>query len=291
MPLSSMTGFGQAELLTPSGDYHIEIRGVNGRYLDIQTRMPRSFLNLEAKIKNVVSSQIARGSVTVNISWNYAESDGKLVWDKDTVDNYMTIFKDIRKHYKLKNEVSLANLLSFSDFIKKETVEYTDITIWRHLKPVLEQALQDFSTSRKKEAAYIVSDLKKVVKLLIKAVNSIEQRAPVRLKKYTVELKKRVEQLADKAMDPSRLAIEVAVLADKLDIAEECTRLRAHIESVQANLESGDPVGKRIGFILQEMNREANTIASKANDTKISHWAVVLKENVEKIREQMLNIE
>ncbi len=151
--------------------------------------------------------------------------------------------------------------------------------------------MKDFILSRRKEAAYIVSDLKKIVKVLLKTVRSIEQRAPVRLKNHRVELKKKIEQLAGKALDPSRMAIEVAIMADKQDIAEELTRLRAHIEKLDANFESDEPVGKRMGFILQEMNREANTIASKANDTKISHWSVRLKENVEKIREQILNIE
>lgn len=291
MPLSSMTGFGQAEVSTPSGTYQVEIRGVNNRFLEIQTRMPRSFTNLEQKIKKLLSNKIARGSIAVNIFWNHEEQDGKLVWDKAAVNNYMTIFHEIQKRYKLKEEVSLSNLLSFSDFIKKETAQFSDSTIWSHLKPALESALDTFLASRRKEAAYIVTDLRKMVKCILYNLDKIERRAPVRLKKYTVEIKKKIESLAGRNMDPARLAIEIALMAEKQDIAEECTRLRAHIEKLEADFSSSGPAGKRMGFVLQEMNREANTIASKANDINISHYSVALKENTEKIREQVLNIE
>ncbi len=290
MPLSSMTGFGQAEVSSPSGTYHVEIRGVNNRFLEIQTRMPRSFSNLEQKIKKLLSNKIARGSIAVNIFWNHEEQDGKLVWDKAAVNNYMAIFHEIQKQYNLKGEISLSNLFSFSDFIKKETTEFSDNTIWNHLKPALETALNTFLASRRKEAAYIVSDLKKMVKSILNSLDKIERRAPVRLKKYKVDIKKKIENLAGRNMDPSRLAIEIVLMADKQDIAEECTRLRAHIEKLKGDFNSSDTAGKRMGFILQEMNREANTIASKANDIKISHYSVALKENIEKIREQVLNI-
>ena len=291
MPLSSMTGFGQAEVSSPSGTYHFEIRSVNNRFLEIQTRMPRSFSNLEQKIKKLLSNKIARGSVAVNIFWNHEEQDWKLVWDKAAVNNYMAIFNEIQKQYNLKGEISLSNLLSFSDFIKKETAEFSDNTIWNHLKPALEAALNTFLASRRKEAAYIVTDLKKMVKNILNNLDKIERRAPVRLKKYTVDIKKKIENLVGRNMDPSRLSIEIALMADKQDIAEECTRLRAHIEKLEADFKSSDSAGKRMGFVLQEMNREANTIASKANDIKISHYSVALKENIEKIREQVLNIE
>ena len=291
MPLSSMTGFGQAEVSAPSGTYHVEIRSVNNRFLEIQTRMPRSFSSLEQKIKKLLSNKIARGSIAVNIVWNHGEQDGVLIWDKAAVNSYITIFREIQKQYKLKQEVSLSNLLAFSDFVKKETAEFNDNTIWSHLKPVLETALKDFLASRKREGAYIISDLRKMVKSLSENLNKVERRAPVRLRKYTTDLKKKIRNFVGRNMDPSRLAIEIALMADKQDIAEECTRLHAHIEKLKADFNSSEPAGKRLGFILQEMNREANTIASKANDIKISHLSVALKENIEKIREQVLNIE
>ena len=291
MPLSSMTGFGQAEVSTPSGTYRVEIRSVNNRFLEIQTRMPRSFSNLEQKIKKLLTDKVARGSIAVNIVWNHGEQDGVLKWDKSAVNSYITIFREIQKQYNLKQEVSLSNLLAFSDFIKKETPEFNDTTIWNHLKSALEAALKDFLASRRREAAYIVSDLRKLVKSLSENLKKVERRAPTRLKKYTTDTKKKIRNLVGRNMDPSRLAIEIALMADKQDIAEECTRLHAHIEKLKTNFNCSEPAGKRLGFILQEMNREANTIASKANDIKISHLSVSLKENIEKIREQVLNIE
>lgn len=291
MPLSSMTGFGQAEVSTPSGNYRVEIRSVNNRFLDIQMHVPRTLANLESRIKKLLCAKIARGSVTIIINWSHDDDKGKLVWDKVAVGNYMAIFREIQKEYNLKEEVSLSNLLTFSDFTKKETVEYSDILIWKHLRPVIETALKDLINSRQKEASFILSDLKKMVKVLSKTLDQIERRAPIRLKSYTEDLRKKIEQLAGRIIEPSRLAVEIALMADKQDIAEECTRFRAHIERMNADFNSNEPVGKRLGFILQEMNREANTIGAKATDTKISHWSVVLKENVEKIREQILNIE
>ena len=291
MPLSSMTGFGQAEVSAPSGTYHVEIRSVNNRFLEIQTRMPRSFSNLEQKIKKLLSDKVARGSIAVYIVWKHGEKADVLKWDKTAVNSYITIFREIKKQYNLKQEVNLSNLLAFSDFIKKETAEYNDDTIWGHLKPALQAALKDFLASRKREGAYIVSDLRKMVKSISENLIKVERRAPVRLKKYTTDLKKKIKNFVGRDMDPSRMAMEIALIADKQDIAEECTRLAAHIEKLQANFNSSEPAGKRFGFILQEMNREANTIGSKANDIKISHLSVALKESIEKIREQVMNIE
>ncbi|MGD9202728.1 MAG: DUF1732 domain-containing protein, partial [Chitinispirillia bacterium] len=143
-----------------------------------------------------------------------------------------------------------------------------------------------------KEARFIISNLKKIIRTIGRTVELIEKRAPVRLKKFTAEINKKTKKIIDsKSLDQSRIALEISIMADKLDISEECTRMRAHLRKMTDDFEGDGPIGKKLGFLLQEMNREANTIASKANDTKISHYSVVLKENIEKIREQILNIE
>lgn len=291
MSLSSMTGFGQAEKTTPSGNYRIEIRSVNNRFLDVQMRMSRYLSSQEANIKKLITSLISRGSVTVSISWSSEEGEGTLVWDKVAVRNYIGIFNTIKKEHSLGEEINLSHLLTCNDFIKRETVRHSDTLVWKHIKPILAVALADFQKSRQREGAFIANDLKKIVKEISKTVSLIEKRAPARLKNYSVELKKKIKLLVDKKFDISRLDVEIAIMSDKLDISEECTRMRAHIEKMNTDLDSNCPVGKRLNFILQEMNREANTIGSKANDTKVSHWSVALKESVEKIREQVLNIE
>lgn len=291
MSIRSMTGFGQAESPTPAGTYRVEIRGVNNRFLEVQIRQPRTFSNLETKIKQLVSSSVARGSLTVFISCDRDDQDGRLVWDRPSVDNYMRIFREITETYDVKKNIGLSDLLHFSDFIKAETVQVSEKTLWRRLKPVLDRALVDFQRSREREARYIVSDLKKQLRSIGSAVRKIEHRAPRRIKRHRENLRNRIRNLNDNVADPQRLAQEVAIMADKMDISEECTRLNAHIEKFGEFFDSREPIGKRMSFLLQEMNREANTVGSKANDTEISHLTVELKESIEKIREQVQNIE
>ncbi len=285
-----MTGFGLAEDTTPSGTYRVEIRGVNNRFLDIQIRQPKFTAVLESKIKKELSA-ISRGSITVIISCDRETDSTTLTWDKGSVDNYMRIFREVKDSYNLAGEVSLSNLLNFSDFIKTESVTYAEDTLWKHLRPVLGKAMGAFQESRESEGALLVKDLKKILKEITRTVQKVEKRAPQRVEEYAASLKPRIEKLLETPPDPSRIATEVALLAERLDITEECTRLRAHIEKFSEDFKLDEPVGKRMGFLLQEMNREANTIGSKANDTEIAHLSVSLKENIEKIREQIQNIE
>jgi len=287
-----MTGFGCAEKVTPSGTYHVEIRGVNNRFLDIQFRIPKSFASLEQKIKQVLAASISRGSLSVNISWDSKEGQTRLTWDRDKVADYIRIFKEIKKVHKLEGKVALSSLVGLSDFITAKDKEYDEATLWRHVKPVLEKAVAQFQRSRETEAAAIVRDMRAMTSKLRAALEEIQQKAPHRLAAYSASLKKKIEGLAgDTAVEPQRLATEVALMADRLDISEECTRLAAHIDKFTDDLNADDPAGKRMTFILQEMNREANTIGSKANDSDIAHLSVKMKELIEQIREQAQNIE
>ncbi len=291
MPIRSMTGFGLAEGASPSGTYRVEIRGVNNRFLELQIRLPKFAANLEARVKKEISSVISRGSVTVLISCDREDTESKLSWDKKTVDGYMKIFGEIQKAYKLEGKVTLNELLNFSDFIKTESDTFDEEVLWKHLKPVLAESIAAFQKARETEAAMLVKDLKKLLKDITKSLQLVEKRAPVRIQEYAKVLTEKVQKLIDNPPDPLRMQTEIALFADRLDITEECTRLRAHIEKFSADFELDEPVGKRMGFLLQEMNREANTIGSKANDTEISHQSVKLKENIERIREQIQNIE
>jgi uncharacterized protein (TIGR00255 family) len=291
MPIKSMTGFGLAETRTPTGAYRVEIRAVNNRFLDIQLRQPKSFSNLEQKIKTAISDAIPRGSVSLFISCDKDNGESRLSWDKDSVENYLRIFREIKKRYNLAGDVTLGDLLHFSDFIKTESVLCDEKTLWKHFSPVFEKAIAAFQGSREAEGDHIVRDLKKMLDAISRLLKEVEARAPKRIEEYSKELAKRIEKLISTSPDESRLAMEIAVMADKMDIAEECTRLRAHIKAFIKDFDSTEPVGKRMNFLLQEMNREANTIGSKANDTQISHLSVALKEYIEKIREQIQNIE
>ncbi|MDR3011647.1 MAG: YicC family protein [Chitinispirillales bacterium] len=291
MPIRSMTGFGLAESASPSGVYRVEIRGVNNRFQEVQIRLPKFAANLEPKVKKELTTLVSRGSINVFISCEREAETVKLTWDKSSVDNYLRIFNEIKKEYGLMGQAGLDSLLRFSDFIKSESTEHSEETLWKHLRPALTAAIKAFQVSRETEGAQLAKGLKKIIKDITKALKAVEKRAPERVKEYGASLTARVEKLVAGEPDPQRLATEIALMAERLDITEEITRLKAHIEKFNADFDTDEPVGKRMGFLLQEMNREANTIGSKANDTEIAHCSVSLKENIEKIREQIQNIE
>jgi uncharacterized protein (TIGR00255 family) len=286
-----MTGFGLAEGITPSGTYRVEIRGVNNRFLELQVRQPRFVNNLEQQIRKEVTAVISRGSLTVVITCDREEAEKKLSWDRRAVENYLGIFSEIKNRYKLEGELTLPQLLNFSDIIKPDTTTYDDEVIWKHIQPIVVQALELFQATREKEAAFIIKDLKQMLKGVERNMKLIEKRAPLRLQEYAKTVAERVSKFIATEPDPARIALEIAIMADRLDISEECTRLRAHLAKFGEDFAADEPVGKRLGFLLQEMNREANTIGSKANDAGISHSSVKLKEDIEKIREQIQNIE
>ena len=286
-----MTGYGQAEKKTTSGTYRIEIRSVNNRYFELQVRIPRKLSVVEARIKKLINDEITRGSVTAYINLIGDDDVDTIHWEPRQADSYVAVLKEVKKRYGLKDPITLSHLLGFNDLLGKQSDEQSEEILWKHIKPVLTKALDEFSKSRQKEAAFIVTDLKKMVKQIALTLEKIEKQAPQRIVQYQEILRKRIRELVGNNFDESRLAVEIALMADKLDIAEECTRLRAHLEKMNEDLVSSEPAGKKLGFLLQEMNREANTIGSKSNDIKISHWSVDLKENIEKIREQISNIE
>ncbi|MCU0609443.1 MAG: YicC family protein, partial [Chitinispirillaceae bacterium] len=264
MPIKSMTGFGLAEANTPSGTYHVEIRGVNNRFLEMQVRLPRFASNLEQQIRKEVSGSISRGSVTVAINCDSDESGTKVSWDREAVDNYLRIFKEIKTQYKLEGDITLSQLFSFSNIVKTGSVSFTDELIWSHLKPVILEAVAAFQKTREKEAAFLVKELRITLKNIDKTLKLIEKRVPERKQDYVRNLQDRIKKLCATEPDQTRIATEIALMADRLDISEECTRLRAHIAKFSEDFSANEPVGKRMGFLLQEMNRESNTIGSKA---------------------------
>ena len=286
-----MTGFGAAERNATSGTYRVEIRGVNNRFLEMQVRQPRFLANLEQKVRKVVSKAIARGSIQVNIFCDRENEAIKITWDKTVVDGYIGIFREIGETYGLEGGITLANLLGCNDVVKTENTVYNEEELWEDLGGALAEAISAFQMSREAEGAFIVADLKKILDAISDTLVEIETKAPSRIESYSAVLQERVRKLIADPPDPQRMTTEIALCADRLDISEECLRLRAHIARFGEDFSADGPVGKRMGFLLQEMNREANTIGSKANDTEISHLSVALKEKIEQIREQIQNIE
>jgi uncharacterized protein (TIGR00255 family) len=291
MSIKSMTGFGQAEAPTPSGTYRVEVRSVNNRFLDLQLKQPKSLASIEARIKQTVSAAVSRGSVTVAVTCNGEESKNSFTWDRASVENYLRIFREVKDTFGLKGDITLSDLLAFSDFIKVQSADFDEETVWTHVGPLVTAALKDFEKSRGREGLLLAQDIRKTLKAIEQTTKKVEKRAPARLKEYRAALTARVQEVVTTGVDPARIAQEVALMADRLDISEECVRLSAHLEKFGDTLEAEEPVGKRMNFILQEMNREANTIGSKANDAQIANLSVQLKEYVERIREQIQNIE
>jgi uncharacterized protein (TIGR00255 family) len=288
-----MTGFGLAEARTASGSYRVEIRGVNNRFLDLQLRVPRIFSNLEQKIKKEISETISRGSVSVFISSDQENEPLRLSWDKNAVENYVRIFREIKTTFSLSGDITLSDLLRMSDLIKMTPVQLDEKTLLKHILPILTKALDNYRKSREAEGALTIKDLKKNIGDILKLLDQVERRAPLRLREYSKELTGRIAKIFSDVgkLDEQRIATEVALMADRLDVSEECVRLRAHVTAFTKDFGSDEPVGKRMNFLVQEMNREANTIGSKANDTVISHLSISLKESIEKLREQIQNIE
>lgn len=291
MPIRSMTGFGLAERLTPSGTYHIEVRSVNNRFLEVQLRQPRFAANLEPKIRKEIGNAVSRGSIQVSINCDREENEVTLTWNEQVSADYIRIFNEIGTKFSLPMNISVADLLKFDNIITSKSLSFNEEELWSHCAPVLNDAISAFQTSRETEGTFIVAELKTVLNGIAATLDCVEKRASQRIPEYAAALKERVQKLIADPPDPQRMTTEIALCADRLDISEECTRLRAHIEKLYSDFASDGAVGKRMGFLLQEMNREANTIGSKANDTEISHLSLALKESIEKIREQIQNIE
>jgi uncharacterized protein (TIGR00255 family) len=293
MALRSMTGYGQAEAATEGGaSYRVEIRGVNNRFLDVQTRLPKSLMSLEQKVKARVAAELARGYVTLTVSGGGAGAELRLTWDRAAVEAYLRIFREVIAEQGLEGGVTLRDLLQFSDFVKAETAGLSEEEVWTGLEPVVAAALREFQAARAREGRHTEREVRAALKAMGATLKRIEARAPRRVREYGKALRARVRQLVTGAgVDDGRIATEIAIMADKLDIAEECARLRGHLEAFDATLGADEAAGKRLGFLLQEMNREANTICSKANDAGIAQAGIVLKEHIERIREQLQNVE
>ncbi len=293
MPVNSMTGYGSAEATTAIGAIRVEVRSVNNRYLEVSCYLPRQVASLEQKIKKLVSNSVARGSVTLSVNFERPEDNSvELKLNRPLAAQYVKIANELKKNLGVSGDLTVSELLHHPEIVSTANNKISEDVFFKHLKPVTEKALVMFGESRAKEGAFTLVEMKKILKNIEKVLGIIEKTAPARFKRQTAILKEKIEALAGKIVDPQRIATEVAILSDKLDIAEECLRLRSHIVKMRDDMaDESEPLGKKMGFLLQEMNREANTIGSKANDAEIAHLAVSLKEDIEKIREQSLNIE
>ena len=289
--ISSMTGFGAADGLVGDARAAVEIRTVNHRFFSPTLKLPAAFGRWEGEIRELLRQKIARGHVTLTARID-RDSTAPVI-DETRLAHYLTALKALQKKHKLAGELDLSTLLRLPDVIAAPSDE-VEPREGDALVKLVAKAADNLTAMRKAEGAHLSGFLLERVEVIESRLARTEKRAPVRLKEQHDRIKRTVSDLVGGAgVDPQRIAQEIAILADKLDIAEELDRFRSHLSAFRDTTRSktSDPVGKRLGFILQEMVREANTIGSKANDAPILEDVIAIKEELERIREQVENLE
>lgn len=291
--LKSMTGFGRCETVTDEYKISVEMKAVNHRYLDLSIKMPKKFNYFEAGIRNLLKNYIQRGKVDVFINYeDYTENKLCLNYNGGLAAEYMSYFARMQEQFGIANDVSVSVLARMPEVLTMEQVPEDEEHMWKILSETIEEAARKFVETRVLEGESLRTDLLGKLDGMLELVSYIEERSPDLLTEYRRRLEEKVRELLGNAtIDESRIATEVTIFADKVCVDEETVRLRSHIEHTKAELTAGGSIGRKLDFIAQEMNREANTILSKANDLEISDKAIALKTEIEKVREQIQNIE
>ena len=291
--IKSMTGFGRCETVTDEYKISVEMKAVNHRYLDLSIKMPKKFNFFEAGIRNLLKNYIQRGKVDVFISYeDYTENKLCLKYNSALAAEYMDYFAKMEAQFGIQNDIKVSALAKCPEVLTMEEVPEDEDHMWKLLSETIEEAAKRFVESRVTEGENLKSDLLGKLDYMTGLVEFIEVRSPKILSEYRAKLEEKVKELlAGASIDENRIATEVTIFADKICVDEETVRLRNHIENTKTELEAGGSVGRKLDFIAQEMNREANTILSKANDLEVSDKAIVLKTEIEKVREQIQNIE
>lgn len=289
----SMTGFGRAKAEIDSLDITVEIKSVNHRYFEFSCRVPRAYSFLEEKIKSKLSAAISRGKVEVCVLIDFNNENSTLIEvDKQYTAAYLNAIKSLSKEFGIKNDIKASCLIGNNDIFKVKRQVLEDEVITNAVFTVLDEAIKNFITMRSEEGERLFNDVKNRTEFILEKVAFIEERSPKTVAEYRNRIEQKIiELLGDTSIDEQRILTEVAIFADKVAVAEETVRLRSHIKQFETLVSSSDAVGRKLDFIVQEMNREANTIGSKAQDIEIAHTVVDIKSEIEKIREQIQNME
>ena len=291
--IKSMTGFGRCEHVQGDRKFTVEIKAVNHRYFDVNIKMPKKFNFFESAIRSVMKEYIQRGKVDVFITCeDDTENNFSLKYNENIAGEYLKYYRQMAQQFNLKDDVTVSRLGSCPEVFSMEEQMVDEDEIWALLETALRGALKQFVETRTREGENLKNDLIGKLDGMFLDVDAVEKRYPQVLEEYRSRLREKVDSLlADSQMDESRLAAEVILYADKICTDEETVRLRSHIEGMKTELIQGGSIGRKLDFIAQEMNREANTILSKANDLQTSNLAINLKTEIEKVREQIQNIE
>ena len=291
--LKSMTGFGRGEGDTTFGKVVVESRSVNHRYSDINVKLPKRLNVFENRIKEIIRSQVSRGRVDVSLRLdNLGEEKIQLSVDLDLAGQYYRVFQELKERLRLKDEITLNLLAGAKDLIIAKE-DLGDIEpYWQEVLPVLKQSLKNMDDMKRLEGESLTKDLEKRLEHITEQLQMIKQQFPLRLRAFLSRLQDRLRSLLEgMETDPSRFQQEVALLTERTDITEEIVRAESHLNQFATLLEGREPAGRKMDFLLQEIHREVNTISAKANDAEVSQGVVEIKGELEKIREQVQNIE
>lgn len=291
--VKSMTGFGRAVKEIDGYIISVELKSVNHRYFEFYSRCPRQYGFIDDKIKSFINSRVARGKVECNVSIEALDTDAvDVVVNHTLAGAYVSALRDIAARYELRDSLSANDIARYQDVLVVRKAEDDEEKIWSYVSSVAEEALDKFIEMRSVEGRRMYEDVYSRSQTILETVSFIEERSPETVKEYNDKLVQRVHDLlGDVTLDEGRILQEVAIYADKVAVAEETVRLRSHIEQLREFLNSSEAVGRKLDFLVQEINRETNTIGSKCSDVEISRKVVDMKAEIEKIREQIQNIE
>lgn len=291
--IKSMTGYGGAKVAGGDIDFTVELRSVNNRYLDSSVRMPRGYLFCEDAIKSAISSRISRGKVDVFITAvSLAQDDTKVVINEGLAGEYLAAINKISDKLNVSNEITAYQIAKFPDVLTPDKNELDREKIQKELLTAVEAALKDFDIMRSREGEKLAADIASRLTAIEEYVGFVEQRSPQSVSEYRERLTKKMQEVLESTqIDESRILTEAAIYADRTAVDEETVRLRSHISQMRGMLSGKSPAGRKLDFIVQELNRETNTIGSKCNDAEITKVVLDMKSEIEKIREQVQNIE
>ncbi len=291
--IKSMTGFGRCEMTEGSRKFTVEMKSVNHRYLDVNIKMPKKLNFFENSIRTELKKYAQRGKIDIFITYeDFSENNVCIRYNKDIAAEYLKYLSDMSKEFGLDNDIRVSTLSRYPEVFSMEEQSVDEDEIWKLLVKTIQGAAEGFVDTRIKEGQNLADDLIAKLDGMLGYVSYIEERSPQIIDEYRTKLREKVQDLLqDAAIDENRLLTEVTIFADKICVDEELVRLRSHIETMKQELINGGSIGRKLDFIAQEMNREANTILSKANDLTVSNKGIELKTDIEKVREQIQNIE
>lgn len=291
--IKSMTGFGRCELSNEKRKITVELKSVNHRYLDVNIRMPKKLNFFESAIRTLLKEYMQRGKVDMFISYeDYSEQTLAVKYNATIAKEYLTYLQQMADEFNLENDIRVSSLSRYPEVLTMEEQSADEDELWSDLSQAIREACTQFVATRTTEGEHLKQDLVEKLHHMRDNVDKVEQRAPQIIAEYRSKLMEKVnELLGDTQIDEARLSTEIVLFADKICTDEETVRLKSHITSMLNALERSEGIGRKLDFIAQEMNREANTILSKSNDLETSDIAIALKTEIEKVREQIQNIE